>query len=58
MYKLINGRMTMIVCSEKDKDLYVNSGWKLVEEHKKKKKKVQENVDEGSAKQTEFTESI
>ena len=48
MYKLINGRIT----------IYVNSGWKLIEENNKKKKKVQENADNSKSEQTEFTEGI
>ena len=58
MYKLINGRITMIVYTEKDKELYVNSGWKLIGENKKKKKKVLENADDSKSEQTEFTEGI
>jgi len=58
MYKLINGRITMVVYSEKDRESYVNSGWKLVEENNKKKKKVQENADNSKSEQTEFTEGI
>jgi len=48
----------MVVYSEKDRELYVNSGWKLVEENNKKKKKVQENADNSKSEQTEFTEGI
>ena len=58
MYKLINGRITMVVYSEKDSDLYVDSGWKLLEENNKKKKKAQEYADNSKSEQTEFTEGI
>lgn len=58
MYKLINGKLQMTVYSKEDKDLYTNSGWKLIEENRVKKKKVSEDSNENLSEQAEFTEGI